>query len=66
MRRSLGRISNVDLGSPDIPTFARSMGAEGYAVQEKDFEAVLEDCLNRDVRAVIDVQVDYSKNADLF
>jgi len=66
MRRSLGRSSNVDLGSPDIPTFARSMGAKGYAVQERDFEAVLEDCLNRDIRAVIDVQVDYSEIADLF
>lgn len=66
MQRNLGRVSNVDLGSPDIPTYARSFGAEGYTVAEKDFEPVLQDCLERDVLAVIDVKVDYSHNCLLF
>ena len=66
MRRGMGRASNVDLGSPDIPTYARSFGAEGYSVREGELETVLEDCLSRDALAVIDVKVDYSKNGSLF
>lgn len=66
MMRGLGRASNVDLGFPDIPTYARSFGAEGYSVHEKEFEAVLKDCLSRNALAVIDVKVDYSHNCDLF
>ncbi len=66
MTRSLGRSSNVDLGNPDIPTFARSFGAEGHSVTGKDFESVFQDCLDRDALAVIDVQVDYSHNHHLF
>jgi len=66
MKRGLGRATNVDLGSPDIPTYARSFGAEGYSVDEREFETVLQDCLSRDVLAVIDVKVDYSQNGNLF
>jgi len=66
MERVLGRSSNVDLGNPDIPTFARSFGAEGYSVSGKDLEPVLQDCLDRDALAVIDVKVDYSHNRHLF
>ncbi len=66
MQRGFGRSSNVDLGLPDIPTYARSFGAEGYAVRERDFEPVLRDCLERDALAVIDVRVDYSHNKYLF
>ncbi len=66
MDRSLGRSSNVDLGNPDIPTFARSFGAEGHSVSGKDFETVLRDCLERDALAVIEVKVDYSHNRHLF
>jgi acetolactate synthase-1/2/3 large subunit len=66
MDRVLGRSSNVDLGNPDIPLFARSFGAEGYSVSGKDFESVLLDCLERDALAVIDVKVDYSHNRHLF
>ncbi len=66
MVRGLGGSSNVDLGNPDIPTFARSFGAEGHSVDGDEFEAVLQDCLDRDVLAVIDVKVDYSHNRTLF
>ncbi len=66
MIRNRGRASNVDLGSPDIPSFARSFGAEGYSVLEDEFEPVLHDCLERDALAVIDVKVDYPQNTDLF
>ncbi len=66
MSRGMGRCSNVDLGNPDIPTYARSFGAEGYSVSEKAFEPVLRDCLDRDALAVIDVKVDYSHNRTLF
>lgn len=66
MARGLGRSSNVDLGNPDIPTYARSFGAEGYSVNEKELESVLRDCLDRDALAVIDVKVDYSHNRTLF
>lgn len=66
MVRGLGRSSNVDLGNPDFPTFARSFGAEGYSVDGREFEAVLQDCLDRDALAVIDVQVDYAHNRTLF
>ncbi|MHC1709214.1 MAG: acetolactate synthase large subunit [Methanomassiliicoccales archaeon] len=66
MDRGLGRSSNVDLGNPDIPTFARSFGAEGFSVSGKDLEAVLKDCLDRDALAVIEVKVDYSHNRHLF
>jgi len=66
MSRGMGRSSNVDLGNPDIPTYARSFGAEGYSVSEKEFEPVLRDCLDRDALAVIDVKVDYSHNRTLF
>ncbi len=66
MMRNLGRSSNVDLGNPDIPTFARSFGAEGYSVSGKEFEPVLRDCLDRDALAVIEVKVDYSYNRTLF
>lgn len=66
MRRGLGRSSNVDLGNPDIPTFARSFGAEGHTVDGNDLEPVLRDCLERDALAVIDVKVDYSHNCGLF
>lgn len=66
MNRGLGRSSNVDLGNPDIPTFARSFGAEGYTVSGNDFEPVLRDCLERDALAVIDMKVDYSHNCRLF
>jgi len=66
MNRGLGRSSNVDLGNPDIPTFARSFGAEGYSVSVKDLETVLRDCLERDALAVIEVKVDYSHNSHLF
>jgi acetolactate synthase-1/2/3 large subunit len=66
MARGLGRSSNVDLGNPDFPSFARSFGAEGYSVNGKEFEAVLQDCLDRDLLAVIEVKVDYSHNRSLF
>jgi acetolactate synthase-1/2/3 large subunit len=66
MTRGLGRSSNVDLGNPDMPTYARSFGAEGYSVSGDEFETVLRDCLDRDVLAVIDVKVDYSHNRTLF
>ncbi len=66
MQRRLGRSSNVDLGLPDIPTYARSFGAEGYSVGEREFEEVLRDCLARDALAIIDVKVDYSYNRSLF
>jgi len=66
MSRQMGRSSNVDLSNPDIPTYARSFGAEGYSVDGKEFEPVLRDCLNRDALAVIDVKVDYSCNRTLF
>jgi acetolactate synthase-1/2/3 large subunit len=66
MQRRLGRSSNVDLGLPDIPTYARSFGAEGYSVGEREFEEVLRDCLARDALAIIDVKVDYFYNRSLF
>ncbi|HUT27124.1 MAG TPA: acetolactate synthase large subunit [Methanomassiliicoccales archaeon] len=66
MQRGFGRSSNVDMGFPDIPTYARSFGAEGYSVEEEKFEDVLQDCLERDALAVIDVKVDYSHNCRLF
>lgn len=66
MQRGMGRSSNVDLGSPDVPAYARSFGAEGYSVEAGEFEPVLRDCLERDALAVIDVRVDYSHNRNLF
>lgn len=66
MIRGLGRSSNVDLGNPDIPSYVRSFGAEGYSVSEEEFEPVFRDCLERDALAVIEVKVDYSHNRHLF
>lgn len=66
MQRGFGRSSNVDMGFPNVPEFARSFGAEGYSVEERDFEPVLQDCLQRDALAVIEVAADYSHNYRLF
>jgi acetolactate synthase-1/2/3 large subunit len=66
MLRGFGRSSNVNMGFPKVPEYARSFGAEGYSVDEGDFETVLRDCLERDALAVIDVKVDYSHNCRLF
>jgi acetolactate synthase-1/2/3 large subunit len=66
MEKACGRTNACTLKNPDFVKLARSFGAEGYQVKDsQEFGPVLQDCLKRDVLAVIDVSIDYSENRAL-
>jgi acetolactate synthase-1/2/3 large subunit len=61
-----GRKSGVQLGDYDIVSYAATFGAHGYRVKTLDeFSATLRHALAEDGPSLIDVAVDYSRNADL-
>lgn len=62
-----GRTSGVQLGDYDITHYAAAFGAKGIRVSGiSQFEAALKQSLTEPGVKIIDVQVDYSRNAELF
>ncbi|GAA3555498.1 acetolactate synthase AlsS [Microlunatus spumicola] len=61
-----GRTSGVQLGDYDVEHFAAAFGAKGRRVTGyEEFEAALRASLAEDGVSIIDVAVDYSRNADI-
>ena len=61
-----GRTSGVQLGDYDIVSFANAFGAHGRRVSTLDeFEVALRRSIDEEGVSIIDITVDYSKNADL-
>lgn len=66
MDLELGRHSQVRFGNPDLVTFARSFGANGYQVTAAgELLPVLHEALNSGGVSVIACPVDYSENMRL-
>lgn len=66
MDMELGRHSQVRFGNPDLVAFARSFGAEGYAVHTADeLRPVLDAALSSDGVSIISCPVDYAENLRL-
>jgi acetolactate synthase-1/2/3 large subunit len=62
-----GRTSGVQLGDYDIAHYAAAFGAKGMRVSGiTEFEAALKQSLAEPGITIIDVQVDYSRNTELF
>ncbi len=62
-----GRTSGVQLGDYDIAHYAAAFGATGIRVSGiTEFEAALKQSLTEPGITIIDVQVDYSRNTELF
>jgi acetolactate synthase-1/2/3 large subunit len=62
-----GRTSGVQLGDYDIVHYAAAFGATGIRVSGiSEFEAALKQSLNEPGITIIDVDVDYSRNTELF
>jgi acetolactate synthase-1/2/3 large subunit len=62
-----GRTSGVRLGDYDIAHYAAAFGAKGIRVSGfTEFEAALKQSLTEPGITIIDVQVDYSRNTELF
>jgi acetolactate synthase I/II/III large subunit len=62
-----GRTSGVQLGDYDIVHYAAAFGATGIRVSGiSEFEAALKQSLNEPRITIIDVDVDYSRNTELF
>jgi acetolactate synthase-1/2/3 large subunit len=62
-----GRTSGVQLGDYDIAHYAAAFGAKGIRVSDiTEFEAALKQSLTQPGITIIDVQVDYSRNTELF
>jgi acetolactate synthase I/II/III large subunit len=62
-----GRTSGVQLGDYDIAHYAAAFGAKGIRVSGiTEFEAALKQSLTEPGITIIDVQVDYSRNTELF
>ena len=61
-----GRESGVDLGGVDFVKFAESFDAKGWKVgRVGDLEAVMKTALAHTGVAVVEIPIDYSRNADL-
>jgi acetolactate synthase-1/2/3 large subunit len=61
-----GRTSGIQLGHYDLVRFAEAFGATGLRVHsEKDLPDVLEAAFAAKGPVLVDVPVDYSRNADL-
>jgi acetolactate synthase-1/2/3 large subunit len=61
-----GRTSGVQLGDYDVVAFAKAFGATGRRVTGyEEFEAALRESLAEDGVSIIDIAVDYSRNADI-
>jgi acetolactate synthase I/II/III large subunit len=62
-----GRTSGVQLGDYDIVHYAAAFGAKGIRVSGiTEFESALKQSLTEPGITIIDVQVDYSRNTELF
>jgi acetolactate synthase I/II/III large subunit len=62
-----GRTSGVQLGDYDIAHYAAAFGAKGIRVSGiSEFEAALKQSLTEPGITIIDLQVDYSRNTELF
>jgi acetolactate synthase-1/2/3 large subunit len=62
-----GRTSGVQLGDYDIAHYAAAFGAKGIRVSGiTEFEAAFKQSLTEPGITIIDVQVDYSRNTELF
>jgi acetolactate synthase-1/2/3 large subunit len=61
------RDASVKLGNIDIPKFAAAFGANGVQInQPDDITEVYNNYLNSNKPTVIDIEIDYSDNIDLF
>ena len=61
-----GRSSGVELGGVDFKMYAESMGAKGMSVSSStELEAVMKEALAWKGVVVVDVNIDYSQNAEL-
>lgn len=61
------RDSGVKLGGLDIPSFAKGFGAVGYDLRNADdFVSIYREALQQDVPVLINVDIDYSDNQELF
>jgi acetolactate synthase-1/2/3 large subunit len=61
-----GRTSGIQLGDYDSVAFAEAFGAKGRRVTGyAEFEAALRESLAEDGVSIIDIAVDYSRNADI-
>ena len=61
------RESGVKLGSVKAIQFAEAFGAKGYKLSSADdFQTVFTDALQQDVPVIINVNIDYSDNEQLF
>jgi acetolactate synthase-1/2/3 large subunit len=61
-----GRTSGIQLGDYDSVAFAEAFGATGRRVTGyEEFEAALRESLAEDGVSIIDIAVDYSRNADI-
>jgi acetolactate synthase-1/2/3 large subunit len=58
-KRTLGRTAGVEIGEVDLAGYARSLGAEGYTVQDPDeLTPALEAALSSDTVTLLDVVTD--------
>jgi acetolactate synthase-1/2/3 large subunit len=58
-----GHASGVDFGNPNFAALARSFGIEGYEVKKaQDIIPMLQNAMNSNSPAVVDVAVDYREN----
>lgn len=61
-----GHSAGVDFGNPDFVAFARSFGVEGYTVEKApDIIPVMENALDSNGPALVDIPVDYGENLEL-
>lgn len=61
------RKSGVDLGSIDIPDFARAFGAIGMELNDpSQFQTIFAAAMSADKPVLINVPIDYSDNPELF
>jgi acetolactate synthase-1/2/3 large subunit len=57
--RELGRTAGVEIGEVDLASYARSLGATGYAVHDPDdLVPALEEALASETVALLDVVTD--------
>ena len=62
-----GRTSGVQLGDYDVIHYAAAFGAKGIRISGiTEFEAAFKQSLNEPGVTIIDVRVDYTRNAELF
>ncbi len=58
-----GRTTGTEFGNPDLIELAKAFGVRGFRVERpSELQAVMEDALESNAPAVVDIPVDYSDN----